>query len=143
MWSMSLLACSSPYIGTCEQSGRYLSYTSWLPCNRKVVGFSGCDSCVGSSDIGSMTGLVGAGAGFAFSSVISSSISCCNPCGPIKVGANRSMVLLRAWDGCAPDRELPCGQKKPEFLLSLRHNSWATVWLLLFFLAKMLFTRKG
>lgn len=70
------------------------------------MGIGGCDLYVGSSDIGSAIGVAGVAVGFALSSTLNSSNSRYAYCSPIRVGANRSMVLLGARDKYAAGREV-------------------------------------
>lgn len=92
--------------GMGEERVMFTSYTSWLPYSQKVTGVSEVTLPPGSSDTGSMIGLVGTGPGFALSSVTTSIISRCARCWRIKVGAHLSMVLLRALDGCPANRKV-------------------------------------
>lgn len=72
----------------------------------EIIGVGGCNSSCRLVRYWFSNRAVGAEAGFALSSTINSSICRYACCSPIKVGANRSMVLLGAWVGCAAGAEV-------------------------------------
>lgn len=92
----------------------------------------GVTLCTGLSDTESTIGVASIGAGFAL--CVSSSISHCACCRPIKVGANWSIILLRAWNGCVAGGEVASLWPNVAWVSALSTTSLlAAAWLLALF----------